>query len=93
MSTERERAQSREGARRWRLAHPRAGQQGRVPPDWITACDQCYAERWPWAVGSIAQRNWCLPGGPQLGCTHPRQRADGKVDWRWLPRHLRPPDA
>jgi hypothetical protein len=64
--------------------------QSIVPDDWIKACDQCYAERWPWAVGSLAQQNWYPPDAPRYGCTHPRLRHDGQLDYRYVPRRQRP---
>jgi hypothetical protein len=55
-----------------------------VPADWLKACDQCHAERWPWPVGSLALRNWYPPDHPAYGCTHPRQRAHGHLDYRYV---------
>jgi hypothetical protein len=43
--------------------------------------------------GALALRNWYPPDSPRHGCRHPRLRADGELDYRGVPRHLRPPGA
>jgi hypothetical protein len=50
-------------------------------------------ERYPWARGSHAMMKHYSPDGPRLGCTHPRQRADGSWDYRYVPKAERPAGA
>lgn len=35
---------------------------------------------------SIAMQNWSPPDTPRSGCKHSRQRADGRLDYRYVPK-------